>query len=91
MQIFFPTVDGADEKKGIIGHYFAITVNIKEERFELLDSNPPYADNVKEYFHAVTSKLKKIWKQISSKLNLTPSNIDHFEKVIVEVPEQGAT
>jgi len=91
LQIFFPTVDGADEKKGIIGHYFAITVNIKEERFELLDSNPPYADYVKEYFSDVMSKLKKIWKQSSSELNLTPSNIDHFEKVIVEVPEQGAT
>ena len=91
MQIFFPTVDGGNEKKRIIGHYFAMTFNIKQERFELLDSNPPYTGYVKKYFSDVTSKLKKIWKQNSSQLNLTPSNIDHFEKVIVEVPEQGET
>ena len=91
MQFLLPAVTGGSEKDGVVGHYFTMTINIKEQRFELLDSSTPYGDDVKEYFSDVTSRVRKIWKQTSTELKLSPSNIDHFKKVIVQVPDQGDT
>nr|XP_020189335.2 uncharacterized protein LOC109774990 [Aegilops tauschii subsp. strangulata] len=42
-----------------------------------------------EFFNNVTSKLIKIWKHISTELQLSEKSIDHFKKVKLQVPLQG--
>jgi hypothetical protein len=74
-----------------MGHYFAVTINMKKERFELLDSLTTEYPGTMDYFNTVTSRVKKIWKQISAWLQLSPSSIDHFKKVKMQVPLQGQT
>jgi hypothetical protein len=74
-----------------MGHYFTVTINMKKERFELLDSLTTEYPGTMDYFNTVTSRVKKIWKQISTWLQLSPSSIDHFKKVKMQVPLQGGT
>nr|XP_040251390.1 trichohyalin-like [Aegilops tauschii subsp. strangulata] len=75
------------EKDEIISHYFTITVNMQKQRFELLDSSTAYPGTI-EFFNNVTSKLMKIWKHVSTELQLSQKNIDHFKKVKLQVPLQ---
>ena len=74
-----------------MGHYFVVTINMKKERFELLDSLTNEYPSTMDYFNTVTRRVKRIWKQISKLLQLCPSSIDHFEKVKMQVPLQGKT
>ena len=74
-----------------MGHYFVVTIIMKKERFELLDSLPDEYQGTMDYFNTVTSRVKRIWKQVSKLLQLSPSSIDHFEKVKMQVPLQGGT
>ena len=74
-----------------MGHYFVVTINMKKERFELLDSLPVEYQGTMDYFNTVTSRVKRIWKQISKLLQLSPSSIDHFKKVKMQVSPQGGT
>ena len=90
LQFFLPASIGGYKKDGDIGHYFTITVNMKKERFELLDSLTAYPGTV-QFFNTITSRVKKIWKQISTELQLSPRCIDHFKKVKLQVPLHGET
>ena len=87
MQFFLPVCIGGhvQQKQGIVGHYFVVTINIKKERFELLDSSTAYPGTI-EFFNNVTSKLMKIWKHVSTELQLSEKSIDHFKKVKLQVP-----
>ena len=91
MQFFLPVCIGGPVREGVVGHYFVVTINMKKERFELLDSLPVEYQGTMDYFNTVTSRVKRIWKQISKLLQLSPSSIDHFEKVKMQVPLQGGT
>jgi hypothetical protein len=91
LQFFLPVCIGGPDKEGTIGHYFTVTINMKKERFELLDSLTIEYPGTMDYFNTVTSRVKKIWKQISTWLQLSPSSIDHFKKVKMQVPLQGET
>ena len=93
LQFFLPVCIGGhvQQKQRTVGHYFVVTINMKKERFELLDSLPDEYTGTMDYFNTVTSRVKRIWKQISPLLQLSPSNIDHFKKVKMKVPLQGKT
>ena len=95
MQILLPAIIGNNAQD--LGHFFVISVNKEKHRFELLDSMESDNDTL-EYFVDVTSKLKKIWKAANKRLqekdpnaHLIPSSIDHFERKILKVPQQGNT
>ena len=95
MKILLPAIIGNNAQD--LGHYFVITANKEKHRFELLDSMESDNDTL-EYFVDVTSKLKKIWKAANKRLqekdpnaHLIPSSIDHFERKILKVPQQGNT
>ena len=62
-----------------MGHYFVVTINMKKERFELLDSSTAYPGTI-EFFNNVTSKLMKIWKHISTELQLSEKKHRPFQK-----------
>ena len=91
MLFFLPVCIGGPVREGVVGHYFVVTINMKKERFELLDSLPDEYQGTMDYFNTVTSRVKRIWKQVSKLLQLSPSSIDHFEKFKMKVPLQGAT
>ena len=76
------------EQNETISHYFTITVNMQKQRFELLDSSTTYPGTI-EFFNNVTNKLMKIWKHISTELQLSEKSIDHYKKVRLQVPLQG--
>lgn len=91
MKFFLPVCIGRPVREGVVGHYFVVTINMKKERFELLDSLQVEYQGTMDYFNTVTSRVKRIWKQVSKLLQLSPSSIDHFEKVKMQVPLQGGT
>ncbi|VAH73423.1 unnamed protein product [Triticum turgidum subsp. durum] len=76
------------EQDETTSHYFTITVNMQKQRFELLDSSTAYLGTI-EFFNNVTSKLMKIWKHISTELQLSEKSINHYKKVRLQVPLQG--
>ena len=95
MQILLLAIIGNNAQD--LGHFFVISVNKEKHRFELLDSTESDNDTL-EYFVDVTSKIKKIWKAANKRLqekdpnaHLIPSSIDHFERKILKVPQQGNT
>lgn len=83
-------MDESDEK-GQMGHYFVVTLNIKDKRFELLDSLG--GKRYEEFFFKLVGILKEIWKLAYSKSNdeLKYPTIDDFEHCKITVPEQGET
>ena len=88
LQFLLPCSLRGFEQDETISHYFTITVNMQKQRFELLDSSTAYPGTI-EFFNNVTSKLMKIWKHISTELQFSEKNIDHFKKVKMKVPLQG--
>ena len=93
LQFFLPVCIGrhVQQKEKPMGHYFVVTINMKKECFELLDSLQDEYSGTTDYFNTVTSRVKRIWEQISPLLQLSPSNIGHFKKVKMKVPLQGKT
>lgn len=83
-----PTALGGFVNQKTIGHFVAISVNMKKQRFELLDSIKDYSE-AKKFLSVVARKFKKFWREIGSKIQLSPSNIDHFKEFDVHVPLQG--
>ena len=88
LQFLLPCSLCGFEQDETISHYFTITVNMQKQRFELLDSSTAYPGTI-EFFHNVTSKLMKIWKHVSTELQLSQKSIDHFKRVKLQVPLQG--
>ena len=88
LQFLLPCSLCGFEQDETISHYFTITVNMQKQRFELLDSSTAYPGTI-EFFNNVTTKLMKIWKHISTELQLSEKSINHYKKVRLQVPLQG--
>ena len=88
LQFLLPCSLRGFEQDENTSHYFTITVNMQKQRFELLDSSTAYPGTI-EFFNNVTSKLMKIWKHVSTELQLSQKSIGHFKKVKLQVPLQG--
>ena len=89
-QIRIPFYDEADVKGGV-GHYFMVSVNIRDRTFELLDSLE--GTRSEQIFFRLSRVLKKIWKEAYRKSNnekLLP-DIDDFSYCKINVPNQGQT
>lgn len=76
---------------GNVGHFCVVVLNLKLERFQLLDSlrgdNDPDAQRV---FFTMASGIKKLWRQATKKNgdSFQPRSIDHFGMDYVRVPKQ---
>ena len=92
MQILFATLDPPNPPiPGNVGHFCVVGVNLKKERFELLDSlrgeNDPDAQRV---FYTMASRIKKLWREATNSKgeSFEPKSIDHFEMHYMKMPKQ---
>ena len=85
-QIRILSYDEADVKGGV-GHYFMVSVNIRDRRFELLDSLG--GTRSEQIFFRLSRVLKKIWKEAYRKSNNEKSlpDIDDFSYCKINVPD----
>ena len=91
-QVCFATLDPPDPPvPGNVGHWCVVALNIKEKRFELLDSlrseNNPDAQRV---FYTMTAGIKKLWREATNSKGESyyPKSIDNWEMHYVNVPKQ---
>jgi hypothetical protein len=95
LQILFATFDPPDPPvPGNDGHFCVVGVNLKLQRFELLDSLRDAKDpEAQKVFHKMVRGIKKLWKQAANSKgeSFTPNSIDHFTMEYVRVPKQGTT
>lgn len=75
---------GLDET---VGHYFLLVLNLREQRFEVLDSMRSLADiNLKTCCNNLITSIKELWRihYPNSK-----KNIDNYELIDIQVPSQS--
>ena len=74
-----------------VGHFCVVGVNLKLERFELIDSLRDEDDpDAQRVFHTMVSRIKKLWRQARNSRgeSFPPMSIDHFEMKYVRVAKQ---
>ncbi|TVT99417.1 hypothetical protein EJB05_55238, partial [Eragrostis curvula] len=87
--IMFPVlqkwqVEGLDEK---VSHYFLLCLNLREERFEVLDSMRTLADeNLKRCCNVLVLAIKELWTQYYPN---SKKKIDNYGLIDVQVPKQS--
>ena len=78
--------------KDAIGHYCLVTLNLREKRFELLDSlNEGDSAAASVVFRKMVRNIKKVWKDGSASCDepLNPPTLDGFALTHINVPQQG--
>ena len=86
----FATFDPPDTRDGV-GHYCVVALNVKERRFEFLDSlNKPGSPDAVRVFRRMVKNIKRAWKEgsLSSDEPLNPPTLDGFVLKHVIVPMQ---
>ena len=89
-QVLFATFDPPDTRHGV-GHYCVVALNVKERRFEFLDSlNKPGSPDTVRVFRRMVKNIKHAWKEgsLSSDEPLNPPTLDGFVLKHVIVPMQ---
>ena len=79
-QVLFATFDPPDMRDGV-GHYCVVALNVKERRFEFLDSlNKPGSPDAISVFRRMVKNIKRAWKEgsFSSDEPLNPPTLDGF-------------
>ncbi|KAE8817242.1 hypothetical protein D1007_05133 [Hordeum vulgare] len=80
--VLFATFDPPNTKEGeIIGHYWVVALNLKENRFEFLDSlNKPGSDEANKVFRRMVKNIKRAWKEGSDSCDkpLSPPTLVGF-------------
>src|SRR3954463_2582976 len=77
--------------KDAIVHYFLVTLNLSEKRFEFLDSyNGADIASANLVFRKMVKNIKKVWKDGSASCDepLNPPTLDGFVLTHVNVPRQ---
>ena len=78
--------------KDAIGHYCLVTLNLREKRFELLDSlNEGDSAAANVVFRKMVRNIKKVWKDGSASCDepLNPPTLDGYALTHINVPQQG--
>ena len=92
-QIMFATFDPPPATmKDAIGHYCLVTLNLREKRFEFLDSlNDADSAPANLVFRKMVRNIKKVWKDGSASCDepLNPPTLDGFALTHINVPQQG--
>lgn len=87
LQITFPVLQNITPKgNNFTGHYYVINLNLKAERFEVMDSwrNDNDPDLIKDSANIIGS-IKGIWANNYKESNV---QIQKFKTVFIEVPKQ---
>ena len=92
-QVLFATFDPPDTRHGV-GHYCVVALNVKERRFEFLDSlNKSGSPDAVRVFRRMAKNIKRAWKEGSSSFDepLNPPTLDGFvlKHVIVRIQPNG--
>ena len=69
-----------------VGHYFLLVLNLREERFEVLDSMRSLNDNnLRSCCDKIISGIKQCWKTHYAASNKV---IDNYDLIDIQVPQQ---
>ena len=88
--VLFATFDPPKMRDGV-GHYCVVALNVKERRFEFLNSlNKPGSPGAIRIFRRMVKNIKRAWKEGSSSSDepLNPPTLDGFVLKHVIVPMQ---
>ena len=94
LQVVFPTFDPPEipANVGGVGHCVSIFLDLKNSRFQLLDSHyGPDDDCAVRLFRRMTDNIKKLWNDASNdrETPFSPLSIDHFPLDWIDVPQQN--
>ena len=94
LQVVFPTFDPLEipASMGGVGHWVSIFLDLKNSRFQLLDSHyGPEDDCAVRLFRWMTDNIKKLWNNASNdrETPFNPITIDHFLLDWIDVPQQN--
>jgi len=71
----------------IVGHFFLLVLNLREERFEVLDSMRSLADiNLKTCCNNLITTIKELWRKHYPN---SRKNIDKYQLIDINVPLQS--
>ena len=93
LQVVFPTFDPPEipASMGGVGHWVSIFLDLKNSRFQLLDSYyGPEDECAVRLFRRMTDNIKRLWKDASNdrETPFSPLTIDHFPLDWIDVPQQ---
>ena len=92
LQVVFPTFDPLEvpASMGGVGHWISVFLDLKNSRFQLLDSYyGPKDECVVLLFRRITDNIKRLWKDASSNKEtpFSPVSIDNFPLDWIDVPQ----
>ena len=92
-QVIFPTFDPPElpAHLGGVGHWVSIFLDMKNSRFQLLDSYyGPNDDCAVRLYRRMTDNIKKLWSDANNdrETPCSPLSIDHFPLDWIDVPQQ---
>ncbi|KAM0863531.1 hypothetical protein ACQ4PT_044520 [Festuca glaucescens] len=87
ISIMFPVLQNLSTVKDLfIGHYYLINLNLKAERFEIMDSLRKASDKaLKSDSSKIIKSIEEIW---SSNYKMSNIKIENFETIHIPVPKQ---
>ena len=93
LQVVFPTFDPPEipASMGGVGHWVSVFLDLKNSRFQLLDSYyGPKDECAVRLFRRMTDNIKRLWKDASNdrETPFSPLTIDHFPLDWIDVPQQ---
>jgi hypothetical protein len=88
MQVMFPVLQVMKTKDlGSCGHYFLLVLNIRNQRFEVIDSMRSLEDaNPKTCCDQLTEAIKQLWSQYHSESEVV---IQNYKTVSINAPTQS--
>jgi Ulp1 family protease len=88
MQVMFPVLQVMKTKDlGSCGHYFLLVLNIRNQRFEVIDSMRSLEDaNLKTCCDQLTEAIKQLWSQYHSESEVV---IQNYKIVSINAPTQS--
>ena len=93
LQVVFPTFDPPEipASMGGVGHWVSVFLDLKNSRFQLLDSYyGPKDECAVRLFRRMTDNIKRLWKDASNdrETPFSPVSIDNFPLDWIDVPQQ---
>lgn len=83
----FPVLENIDKTKPITGnHYWIFNVNVRDRRFEVLDSWRTLEDkSLDDCARAMVASVRVLWEEHYAKSHIS---MDNFGLISIDVPKQ---
>ena len=84
----FPVIENIDEKKPVIGnHYWVFNVNLRDRKFEVLDSWRTLANkSLDDCARRMVASVRILWETHYPKSHI---GMDGFKLINIDVPKQN--